>query len=295
MLLVDQLARLGKPQPDLRNVPYGPHERNVLDLWSANTKGPAPLLVFIHGGAFLSGSKNHIPALLLKSCLDSGISVAAINYRLSQHAPYPAPMLDSARAIQFIRQHAAEWHIDPTRIAASGSSAGGGIALWLAFHDDLADPNARDPVMRESTRLACAGVVGAQTSYDPRFIKSLIGGRADEHPALPPFFGLASGEHASERIQQVYEDASPINHVTQDDPPAFLYYQEPKGPLPSDAAPGQGIHHPRFGDALNAKLNRLGIECVVRHQDDYAEQARATPEMYRDLLRFIAKHQRISQ
>ena len=126
-----------KPQPDLVNVRYGPHERNVLDVWQAKPKpgetSPAPLVVFFHGGGFRSGDKSSIPARLVSMCLDAGISVASANYRLSQTAPFPAPMLDGARAIQFVRFKANEWGIDPGRIAASGSSAGAGIATLGRF------------------------------------------------------------------------------------------------------------------------------------------------------------------
>jgi acetyl esterase/lipase len=290
VLLFEQLPGSSKPQPDIQNAKYGPHERNVLDLWKAVSEGPAPLLVYIHGGGFLSGDKTEIPAQLLKICLQEGISVAAINYRLSQHAPFPAPMLDSARAIQFLRLHAQEWNLDPKRIAATGTSAGAGIALWIGFHDDLADPKADDPVARQSTRLACMVGVGAQTSYDPRFIKDLIGGRAHEHPALSKLFGLSPDELDSPRAHKLYEEASPINYVTADDPPVFLLYQEPRDPLPASARAGDGIHHPTFGVALQAKLDPLGIECVLRHQDDYKAPPPAAVQMNREMLAFLVKH-----
>jgi acetyl esterase/lipase len=257
-----------KPQPDLQNVKYGPHERNVIDFWKAKSDQPTPLVVFIHGGGFRGGDKSNVRPQMLRLCLEAGVSVAAINYRLSQHAPYPAPMMDSARAIQFLRSKAKEWNVDPTRIAATGGSAGAGISLWIGFHDDLADPKSDDSVARQSTRLTCMGVFGAQSTYDPRVIKKIVGGRAHEHPALQPFYGLKDDELDSPRAHKLYEDASAINHLTKGDPPAWMFYNEPKGPLPPDAAPGQGIHHPNFGTFLKEKMDALKIECVVRHQDD---------------------------
>src|SRR5262245_4805795 len=157
-------AAQGRPKPDVANARYGPHERNVLDLWKARAEKPTPLVVFIHGGGFRGGDKKNLPLPLLDRCLKAGLSVASINYRLSQHAPFPAPMHDSARAIQFFRSKAKDWNLDPARIACTGSSAGAGISLWLAFHDDLADPKSTDPVARQSTRLSCAAVLGAQSS-----------------------------------------------------------------------------------------------------------------------------------
>jgi acetyl esterase len=280
----------GKPQPDEANVPYGPHERNVLDLWKAKSDRPTPLLIFIHGGGFRAGDKSNLSPNLLDRCLAAGISVASINYRYSSQATYPGPMLDGVRAVQYLRSRAAEWNLDPDRFAAAGGSAGAGISLWIGFHDDLADPASDDPVKRRSSRLSCMAVLGAQSSYDPRVIKARIGGRAHEHPALKPFYGLTDDELDSERAHRMYEDASPINHVTPDDPPAFLFYNEPKGPLPPDAKPGQGIHHPEFGAMLKEKLDPLGIECVLRHADDYGGPGKSAGQPDADIVDFLIKH-----
>jgi hypothetical protein len=131
-------------------------------------------------------------------------------------------------------------------------------------------------------------VQGAQASYDPRWIKKVVGGRAHEHPALMPFYGLKEGELDSPKAHKLYEEASPINYVTNDDPPTFLFYSEPKGPLPADAKPGQGIHHPRFGVALKEKLDSLKIECVMRHRDDY--KGADGDALHREMVAFLLKH-----
>src|SRR5688500_16252089 len=115
-----------KPTPDLADVAYGPHERNVMDVWKAKSDSPTPLLVFIHGGGFRGGSKEALQPALLRGCLEAGIAVASINYRLSPEVAFPAHYMDSARAIQFARSKAKEWNIDPQRVAASGGSAGAG-------------------------------------------------------------------------------------------------------------------------------------------------------------------------
>jgi acetyl esterase/lipase len=183
-------ARDPEIAPTFKDVNYGPHERNVLDFWQAKSEKPTPVVVYIHGGGFVAGDKSSVNAAMLKVCLDAGISCAAINYRYTTTAPFPGPMHDSARAIQFIRSKATEWNIDPKRIAAYGGSAGAGISMWLAFHDDLANPHSEDPVLRQSSRLTCAGSIGGQSTYDPLKIKELIGGRAWQHPALLPFYNL---------------------------------------------------------------------------------------------------------
>ncbi len=276
------------PRPaDLSNISYGPHQRNVVDLWKAKADRPTPLVVYIHGGGFRAGDKNSVSPLLLDLCLNAGISVAAINYRLSDHAAYPAFMHDGARAIQFLRSKAGEWNLDPRRIAATGGSAGAGISLWVGFHDDLAEPSSSDPVRRQSTRLTAMGVFGAQSSYDPRFIAKHIGEAAARHPALGPFYGLALSEYDTDRARQLFADASPITHLSAGDPPVWMVYDEPDGPLPPDAKPGQGIHHPNFGRLLKEQMDRLGIHCETHHRDEYPGNAQAQAQ--RQMVAFFQK------
>lgn len=256
-----------KPTPDIAGEKYGPHERNVLDLWKAKSDTPTPLVVFIHGGGFRAGSKEALSTSMLKGLLTQGISVMAINYRLSPEVHFPAHFNDCGRAIQYARSKAKEWNLDPKRFAASGGSAGAGTSLWIGFHDDMADPSSPDPVLRQSTRLTCMAVLGAQSSYDPRVIREWVGEAAAKHPALEGFYGLKSEETDSPKAHKLYEAASAINYLTEDDPPVYAYYSEPRQ-LPPDAKPGQGIHHINFGLRLKQKMDKYGIECVVRHHDE---------------------------
>ena len=254
------------------NVAYGPHERNVFDLWQAESGEPAPLVIYYHGGGFRGGDKRSLNPDLLKKLLAGGVSVAAANYRLSGTAPFPAPMHDFARALQFIRLHADKYHIDPKRVGATGGSAGAGISQWLAFHDDLAEADSQDPVARQSTRISCAVVYAAQTSYDPRFIQKLF--QTDQvDAALIPFFGMQSAKDVDDpKYHPLFEESAPINHATADDPPVLLFYPQPNEPLPENSGGGQHIHHPKFGFALKEKLDGLGVECVVKLREDYARQ-----------------------
>ena len=268
-----------KPKPDLADVKYGPHERNVLYLWKARSERPTPLVVFIHGGGFQGGSKEAVPAPLVHGLLAAGVSVMAINYRLSPGVAFPAHYMDCARAIQFARSKARDWNLDPKRVAAVGGSAGAGTSLWLAFHDDLADPKSDDPVLRQSTRLTCMAVMGAQTSYDPRVIKAWVGEAAARHPALTGFYGLKADELDTPRAHRLYEAASPITHLTKDDPPVYAFYNEARQ-LPKDAKPGDGIHHINFGLKLKEQMDKLGIECTVRHQDEGANPLKETVEFF---------------
>lgn len=245
-------------KPTHANLKYGPADRNVMDVWLAESDAPAPVLVSIHGGGFRGGNKNISPGLL-RQCLDSGISAVAITYRLTDEAIAPAQMMDSARAIQFIRHNAKAWNIDPKRIAATGGSAGAGISLWLGFHDDLADPDSEDPVLRQSTRLTCMYVSAGQTSYDPRFIRKMFPD-ADTYKISPlvQLFDadLNDLDNLPEEKYKLFEEISPINHLTKDDAPAILTYS-----MTMDAKPD--IHHPLFGKLLKEKMDGLGIRCEV--------------------------------
>src|SRR5262249_43796882 len=219
-------ARSPEGAATFENVAYGPDASNKIDFWKANSAAPAPLVVFIHGGGFRGGDKAAYDKPLLTACLASGISYASINYRLSDVAPYPAQMHDSARAIQFIRSKAAEWNIDPKRVACTGGSAGAGISLWLAFHDDLADPKSADPVARQSTRLACAMPTNMQCAYDPREIEKIVPGDAYNVAPLKLLQGLPATfdwhkDAISADLDKRLRDCSPITHLTKDDAPVF--------------------------------------------------------------------------
>jgi acetyl esterase/lipase len=254
-------------KPTHADVHYGSHERQVLDFYQAESSQPTPVIVYIHGGGFVGGDKSSVNPAMLLGARDVGISFAAIHYRFvdGDKTIFPVPQHDGARAVQFIRNQAKEWNVDPARIACYGGSAGAGISMWIGFHDDLAQPDSPDPVARQSTRIRAIGTMGGQGTYDPVQIKRLIGGRAHEHPSLLKVYGLKSLDEAlspKPAIQKLYDEAAAIAHLTKDDPPLYMVYNEPDLVPPTDAKPGQFIHHPNFGRQLKAKLDELGIENV---------------------------------
>ena len=273
------------PEPDVRDEPYGPYEANKLDLWLAGAEKPAPLVIYFHGGGFYEGDKQGYRPELLGNCLSAGLAFAAVNYRLSDEAPYPAQMHDSARAVQFLRRHAGRWNLDAERFAATGGSAGAGISMWLGFHEDLARPDSDDPLARQSTRLRCMVVYAAQCTYDPRDYAEIAGfARNTTHPALEKFFRLPPG-WTYETIDQDKDldarvrDASPITHLSAGDPPVFAIYS-------TKAAVAGQVHHPNFGRVLKQRLDELGIECVLRFWEDYPGE----PDADREMAEFIRKH-----
>lgn len=266
--------------PDYANVAYAPHERNVLDFYRAASAKPTPVVVFLHGGGFVQGSKDQLNAAMRDRLLQAGISVAAVNYRYATQASFPAPMMDGVRAIQFLRWKASEWNIDSRRIGAMGGSAGACMALWIGYHDDFARPGASDPVERESSRLAVMAVAGAQTTLELDVIEKLIAPSAARHPSGPAFFGVPFSESGSERARKIYRAASPAAYLSKDDPPAWLYYSDPDVNIPADAKAGTGIHHPRFGHYLRERCAPLGLVCEVREAKDFQDTKGAALEQF---------------
>ena len=153
----------------------------------------------------------------------------------------------------------------PQRVAATGSSAGAGISLWLGFHDDLADANSEDPVLRESSRLTCVSVLNGQTSYDPRFIRDLLPGTDTyKHERLAQLFAVDLNmlDDLPKEKYQLFELVSPINHVTKGDPPVHLLYDYNfDAPVKNLSV---GIHHPKFGQALKDRMDKLEIVCQLK-------------------------------
>ena len=262
-----QQARQPKaPSPTYADVKYGPHRLQAFDIWLAESKQPSPVVLYIHGGGFKGGDKRGIHAALLNECLRAGYSFASINYRMIPEIQFPTPMLDSARAIQLIRHRADQWHLDANRIASTGGSAGGGISLWLAFHDDLAQPDSKDAISRESTRLTCVAVSGAQSSYDYRFTDSIGLVGFTRHPSITGIYGASTVEELKHpEIEQLMEEMSPIHHVTADDAPAMLVYSVGNVDVDEKTSVGVVVHHPRLGIVLKQKMDNVGISCIVQY------------------------------
>jgi arylformamidase len=264
--------------PTHANVSYGAHKSNVVDIWIAEGKGPRPLLVYIHGGGWIGGTKNRTAAHV-QPYLDKGVSYAAVEYRLTDVAPLPAPVHDAARAIQFIRSKAKEWNIKTDRIALTGGSAGACTSMWILCHDDMADPKSDDPVARESTRVAAAAVAGGQVSIDPKVIEGWLGPNVLKHNMINRAVGEKTIEGAIEnydRHRDLYVEFSPYNHLSKDDPPLLMTYGS-NMKLPSENA-GHGIHHPVYGVKMKEKADEVGSECHllikgVSKSKEYASEA----------------------
>lgn len=257
------------PKPTHADVRYGPHPRNVLDLYLPASDRPTPLVLYIHGGGFQGGDKRSLNSADANAYLNAGFAVAALNYRLTDTAPMPAAYKDSGRGLQFLRHNAKKWNLDPARVASTGGSAGAGTSLWLAFHDDLADPKSDDPVARQSTRLTCVAVANAQSSYDPRFAAAIGLPRPnfERHSFFLPFYAIKPDEIDTPKAYKLYDEAAPVTYLTKDDPPVLLTYSFADETVTNQSDLGLVVHHPRFGIALKERMEKLGIECEVVYRD----------------------------
>ena len=267
--------------PTYSDVKYGPYERDKLDFYQAESNEPTPLVVYIHGGGFQRGSKRSLNAGILRELLGAGISVAAIDYRLISEAPLPAAHHDSLRALQFIRSKADQWNIDKMRVGAFGGSAGAVICMWLAFHDEMADPSSSDPIQRESSRLTYLATGGGQTTIDIDWWIRWIPGYDKPDRDIAEIFGNITDEE----LRKALKDFSALSLITADDPPIFMYYEmKPDDPIPTDPSRAHSWkgHHVMFGVKLKEKMDELGIEADLKYPD-----AETTYQSYADF--FIRK------
>lgn len=267
-----------RPTPTAADFEYGKEsERQKFDFWQAKSAEPTPLVLLIHGGGWQAGDKSGYGNPAIQEYLDAGISVAAINYRFIFQAmdqkvepPVKACLHDAARALQTLRSKAKEWNLDPLSVGATGTSAGACTSLWLALHDDLADSKGSDPIARESTRLTCAAISGAQVSLDPKELREWIPnsvyaghafGFAAKGRTRPQEFELLVPER--EKVLPWIKEYSPIEHCSKDDPPIYFDYPNQKAPPVVGQNEPDPTHSAMHGVKLAERLRPLGVEVVV--------------------------------
>ena len=176
--------------------------------------------------------------------VDQGwLSVVSVEYRFTDVAPHPAQTDDCLRAIQFVRHHAAKWNIDPRRIGVTGGSAGGHLTLWVALHDDVADPDSDDPVRKQSSRVACAVSFAGPTDWN------LLAEIEHKHPAYRQLLGYEPGTPADEMKPERITDVSPISFASDDDPPVMQVHGDADNIVP--------IEHAR---RLDKRLQKTGVK-----------------------------------
>lgn len=272
---------------DFINEKYGSHERNTFDLWLAKSEKPTPLVAYIHGGGFTEGDKSrYYLSEDVVRFLNAGVSVALINYRFMNQPPFGilGSMNDSKRCIQYLRFHAERFNVDKTRIACTGGSAGAGTALWLAFSDDMVDPQNNDPVLRESTRLTCAGAFATQATYDIFRWDEILGIPLSKQPEtihlIARAFGFKTAENTDLRNEkEIRQNLDFLAKMKSTSPPIFIYNKHRAG-IPENQ--DDINHHPLHAKALMKKAEEVGIEAIV-----YAPEIGIQNESGKDLVDFF--------
>lgn len=266
-----------QPTPNHRDVAYDDdHESQKLDVYTIDSERPAPAMIYIHGGGWRAGSKNRIPGWLAKGLADQRFAVVSIEYRFTNVKPHPAQVHDCVRAVQFVRHTAKQWNIDPQRLGVTGGSAGGHLSLWLALHDDMADPDSDDPVRQQSSRVSCAISFAGPTDWsllsDPE-LKHL-------HPAYRQLLGYEPGTDAAKMSDELKADVSPITHASKDDPPVLQVHGSADQIVPL-----------RHANRLHERLQKLGVTSQLQTVPNASHSvAGAGPQVSDRAVAFVALH-----
>ena len=193
------------------------HERQKLDLYVPDTGENLPLLIWVHGGAWRGGDKTHYNP---KEYLKAGYAGASINYRLSQHAVFPAQIEDVKAAVRWLRANAETYRLDPNRFAAWGSSAGGHLVAMLGTTGDVAEFEVGEN-LEVSSRIQAVVDYFGPTDFLQMDAQSLPDGLVHDAPDSPEsqLVGGPIQEH-KERVAR----ANPITYVSEDDSPILIIH-----------------------------------------------------------------------
>ena len=211
---------------DLAYVSDG-HPRQKLDLYIPDDGAALPLVVWVHGGAFRMGDKaDGVPTALL----DAGYALAGVNYRLSQHALFPAQIEDVKAAVRWLRAHAATYRLDPDRFGAWGPSAGGHLVAMLGTtgHLDIFDVGENLDV---SSRVRAVVDYFGPTDFLQMDAQRPPDGMVHDTPDSPESELVGGPIQAHpDRVAR----ANPITYVTADAPPFLIVHgdQDPLVPYP---------------------------------------------------------------
>lgn len=198
-------------------------DQQYLDVYVPESEKTMPCVVWIHGGAWMHGSKTGLPQKV-GFLLNHGYVVASIGYRLSGEAIFPAQIYDCKAAVRFLKAHAEKYHIDSTRIAVAGSSAGGHLAALIGTSAGVYGLERSELGFSNATSRVQAVV----DFYGPTDFFIL-----DELPASckNPMKHLVPGSPESlllgcniadcpEKVKEV----NPITYITPDDPPFLIFH-----------------------------------------------------------------------
>jgi len=198
----------------------------TLDLYLPRAKVREPLIVWVHGGAWRSGSKKSMP---LTQLVDEGYPIASLDYRLSTQARFPAQAHDIKAAIRFLRGHGEQWHLPTKKIVVAGDSAGGHLAALVGVSNG--DAELEGEVGNDRNR--SSDVQGIMSFYGAANLTTILKqstphGLEVRVPALDLLLG---GQ--PDAVPELARLASPVFHVDHTDPPLLLLHgdQDPQMPI----------------------------------------------------------------
>lgn len=251
-----------------RDQPYAAPGECLFDLYLPASDRPLPLVVIIHGGGFEHGDKREFDGYetIIENMLKEKIAVASVNYRFRRDDDGRGVgrcLSDAVDFIRYIRYKASTYGIDKQRIACIGTSAGAGTSLYLAFHPDMADAAAADPLERESTRLTCAGALSTQATYNLFRWTEFLPGTEDYLRAaedmLIGFYGFRSPEAFAAVKDSVLPALDMLAMISPDDCPVFVSNELPGG-VPRDL--DHLLHHPAHAEVVAGYAAKKGVEAV---------------------------------
>jgi hypothetical protein len=259
-------AAPSKPVPTHADVAYGTSPHQILDIHlPTNGSGPFPVLIWF--GGIWEPSK-HVPDLnrfLPKNIAVVGVETRTLNEGLKENAKPPAAYVlnDACRAVQFLRLNAAQWNLDPQKIAVGGGSQGALSALYVGCVVDRADPQASDPVERTSTKVTCVAAFRSQPSIDPQRMQDWVPGVKWGAPAL----GCSFEESLKRRDELLpYIKAwSPENLLQKNSAP--IYFENNWGLTQPESVTEMDykVHSPAWGLGFQKLAQEAGVVCHVKY------------------------------
>jgi acetyl esterase/lipase len=198
-----------------------------LDVWVPASAAPPPLVVWIHGGAWLFGDRRYLPETLrpnqlFDELINAGLAVATIDYRHALEAQFPAQLHDVKAAVRYLRAYADVLGVDTSRIGVWGESAGGHLAALIALTAQRPELEGTLGVLGESS--AVDAVVDWYGVADLTLPPAQT--PPPENAAQPPS-ELLTAPHdllVGGQDQDAYAAASPISYVTPAAPPFLLVH-----------------------------------------------------------------------